>query len=127
MSELVFEPVYARILGQLPRPTDNGDVHVNCVFHNDPNPSLVINLKDGRYHCFGCRGKGNAPQSVERIYGVAHQTAKKWVDDALVGRVESIPTLIPLEQVRFWHDQLQQSPSVKDFLSRTGGAPLGKG
>jgi len=127
MSELVFGPVYTRILGQLPRPTDNGDVHVNCIFHNDPNPSLVINLKDGRYHCFGCKRKGNAPQFVERIYSVAHQTAKKWVDEALVGRVESIPTLIPLAQVKFWHDQLQQSPSVKDFLTRTGGDPLGKG
>lgn len=33
-------------------------VKVCCVFHNDRNPSLSINLKSGGYNCFSCGAKG---------------------------------------------------------------------
>ena len=33
-------------------------VKVCCVFHNDRNPSLSINLKSGGYNCFSCGEKG---------------------------------------------------------------------
>ncbi len=33
-------------------------VSVRCVFHNDSNPSLSINLKNGGFNCFSCGAKG---------------------------------------------------------------------
>lgn len=33
-------------------------VSVNCVFHQDSNPSLSINLKSGGFICHGCGVKG---------------------------------------------------------------------
>jgi hypothetical protein len=29
-----------------------------CPFHEDRNPSLSVNLVDGRFNCFGCGAKG---------------------------------------------------------------------
>ena len=30
-----------------------------CPFHNDSNPSLSLNDKEGWFKCFGCKAKGN--------------------------------------------------------------------
>ena len=38
-----------------------------CPFHNDPQPSLLIDLERGRYHCFGCDEKGDAFQFVRNL------------------------------------------------------------
>lgn len=31
-----------------------------CPFHGDKNPSMMINLEEGNYFCFGCYASGNA-------------------------------------------------------------------
>lgn len=36
------------------------DFNINCPFHNDPKPSMRINLSEGTYFCFGCGLFGNA-------------------------------------------------------------------
>lgn len=35
-----------------------------CPFHEDRNPSMVIDLKDGKYFCFGCNSSGDALKFV---------------------------------------------------------------
>lgn len=31
-----------------------------CPFHKDVNPSMIINLSEGTFYCFGCNASGNA-------------------------------------------------------------------
>lgn len=42
-----------------------------CPFHNDMNPSMLVNLEEGSWFCFGCQRAGNAEKFViemERKY-----------------------------------------------------------
>lgn len=38
-----------------------------CPFHEDVNPSLIVNLEKGNWFCFGCSRSGNAFDFVEGI------------------------------------------------------------
>lgn len=33
---------------------------VRCCFHDDKKPSLTLNLRSGRFRCFGCGLSGNS-------------------------------------------------------------------
>lgn len=35
-----------------------------CPFHQDANPSLLVNLEDGTWYCFGCNRSGDAAKFV---------------------------------------------------------------
>lgn len=57
----------ARVLiyyGLIPDATVS-DFNINCPFHNDPNPSMRINLRDGDFYCFGCNVSGDARTFVQ--------------------------------------------------------------
>ena len=41
---------------------------IPCPFHNDINPSMVVNLQTGKYFCFGCQESGDALQFVKRMH-----------------------------------------------------------
>lgn len=36
-----------------------------CPFHEDANPSMLVNLDEGNWHCFGCNESGNAQRFVQ--------------------------------------------------------------
>lgn len=38
-----------------------------CPFHNDLNPSMVVDLETGKYFCFGCSESGNAFDFIKRL------------------------------------------------------------
>ena len=38
-----------------------------CPLHKDVNPSMIINLKDGSYFCFGCGSAGDALKFVKEM------------------------------------------------------------
>lgn len=38
-----------------------------CPFHEDVNPSMIVDLSEGRYFCFGCNCSGNALNFVEQM------------------------------------------------------------
>lgn len=38
-----------------------------CPFHDDVNPSMMIDLAEGRWHCFGCECHGDAKDFVYKI------------------------------------------------------------
>jgi len=42
------------------------ETKIVCPFHNDENPSMVINLERGSYYCFGCGASGDAFHFVEQ-------------------------------------------------------------
>lgn len=56
LSKLPPPPSYYSRYFKLPKL--NGQVMVNCCFHEDGTPSLSINLTDGWFNCFGCGAKG---------------------------------------------------------------------
>ena len=35
-----------------------------CPFHEDVNPSMIIDLEEGRWFCFGCNLSGDAAKFV---------------------------------------------------------------
>ncbi|MFC1659602.1 CHC2 zinc finger domain-containing protein [Pseudomonadota bacterium] len=37
----------------------NGNVMVQCPFHDDKHPSMSINLRTGAFKCFACEAKGS--------------------------------------------------------------------
>lgn len=39
-----------------------------CPFHSDANPSMMIDLAEGRFYCFGCASNGNAYDFVKYLY-----------------------------------------------------------
>ena len=39
-----------------------------CPFHGDVNPSMLINLSEGEFYCFGCGAKGNAWDFVSLVH-----------------------------------------------------------
>ena len=38
-----------------------------CPFHNDQNASMLINISEGRYYCFGCCASGDAIKFVSEM------------------------------------------------------------
>lgn len=38
-----------------------------CPFHNDVNPSMIVNLQDGSWFCFGCNLSGDAISFVKNM------------------------------------------------------------
>lgn len=48
--------------GLINSPSENQKII--CPFHDDVNPSMVINYDDGSYYCFGCNSSGDALKFV---------------------------------------------------------------
>lgn len=46
----------------------NADQKIPCPFHNDINPSMMVDLKNGKFFCFGCQETGDAFQFVRKMY-----------------------------------------------------------
>lgn len=47
--------------------TSSSEYKIVCPFHNDINPSMIVNLDDGSYFCFGCNETGNAMKFVRSM------------------------------------------------------------
>lgn len=50
--------------GLIPDVSQN-EYKIVCPFHNDMNPSMIVNLLEGTFFCFGCGVSGNAYKFVE--------------------------------------------------------------
>ena len=46
---------------------NTSEYKIVCPFHEDMNPSLIVNLEKGTWYCFGCNKSGNAFDFVEGI------------------------------------------------------------
>ena len=52
-----------------------------CPFHQDNNPSLSINIRQGLYHCHSCKAKGNVLQFVKDYEHISLDKAKDRVNE----------------------------------------------
>lgn len=46
---------------------DSSEQKIVCPFHDDLNPSMIVNLTKGTWFCFGCNRSGNAFDFVEGV------------------------------------------------------------
>lgn len=46
---------------------DSEEQKIICPFHEDANPSMIVNLKQGSYYCFGCHESGDALKFVQKM------------------------------------------------------------
>ncbi|MCL2122660.1 MAG: CHC2 zinc finger domain-containing protein [Desulfovibrionaceae bacterium] len=70
---------YLRECGQLGNAKANGDCMTRCVFHDDANASLCVNIKDGSFKCFGCGLGGDVFKFVQQLYGLSFADAIVYV------------------------------------------------
>lgn len=66
-----------------------------CPFHEDANPSMIVNLVDGGYFCFGCGEAGDALKFVitleKKLHGLnSLQAGKKYVKILRSGGMQKI-------------------------------------
>ena len=52
---------------------DSEEQKIICPFHEDANPSMIVNLKQGSYYCFGCQESGDALRFVIRMEHKLHR------------------------------------------------------
>ena len=55
----------------------NGGAMILCVFHEDKDASLSININTGMFHCFGCSESGSIFDFYMKRHGVDFKTALK--------------------------------------------------
>lgn len=45
----------------------SSEYKIVCPFHNDLNPSMIVDINTGKYFCFGCAASGDAFNFVETV------------------------------------------------------------
>ncbi len=71
MVQIEFKPSgkeLAKVLHYFGLLEGSGEFKIICPFHDDINPSMLINLNDGIFHCFGCQKSGDALAFVKYMY-----------------------------------------------------------
>lgn len=65
------------------RITDSEEIAVKCCFHNDHQPSLYLNVKNGTYHCKVCdeEATGGAADWLQQFYQIRIYDALNIVED----------------------------------------------
>lgn len=57
------------------RPTGKDRFQARCPFHDDHVPSLLVDDRDGHFHCFGCHAHGDVIDFVMRREGMSFAQA----------------------------------------------------
>ncbi|HQP25882.1 MAG TPA: CHC2 zinc finger domain-containing protein [Smithellaceae bacterium] len=50
-----------------------------CPFHEEKNPSFIINQKKQTYHCFGCGAHGDVITLIQKLHGYDFNDACKYL------------------------------------------------
>ena len=119
-----YRAFYEMYLGPLPEADGNGDVQVrSCFRRSDKNPSMFVNLEDGRYNDFGSDFKGDAINFYMMQHDVPFKAAKKAVDDIVGGDVFTVNVPMPISDslVDTWHTNLMMTPSALKYVQETRG------
>jgi len=60
-----YYEIYSKYLDNLL--PDKEQQLVRCIFHDDTNPSLSVNLETGLFNCFACHESGNAERFLQLV------------------------------------------------------------
>ena len=124
--------------------TRHGSEHLGlCPFHDDTEPSLVINVKKNLWHCLGrCQSGGSVIDWVMKAEGVSFRHAVELLQDDYLplaaqsagttpkrSTVQKLPSALErdvadaklLRQViDCYHEMLKQSPEAMAYLEKRG-------
>ena len=88
-----------------------------CPFHNETNPSFIINPEDGCWYCFGCAEGGGPVSFLEKFLGVSKTYAQYVVDFYKEHNKLPIPTF---EEVEKLHKNLLSEPELLKYWEAHG-------
>ncbi|MBI5659192.1 MAG: DNA primase [Nitrosomonadales bacterium] len=105
-----------------------------CPFHNEKSPSFTVSQSKQFYHCFGCGAHGTAigfvmehagmgfVEAVEELARNAGMAVPREAPAAGQVQHKVAPDLYEVMQaaMRYYRDQLKQSPRAIDYLKRRG-------
>lgn len=80
LDALDYREFYSHYLEMDDYEMPNGDVKAFCPFHGDSDPSLSVNLKTGKWYCFGgCKSecRGHIYEFLQNIYPNEFKTLKE--------------------------------------------------
>ncbi|CAB1370644.1 DNA primase [Denitratisoma oestradiolicum] len=106
-----------------------------CPFHSEKTPSFTVSPSKQFYHCFGCGAHGSAIgfvmqysglgfiDAVEELAGRAGMQVPR--EASSIRRVEEVARKAPLTELmaramKFYRDQLKDSPKAIDYLKVRG-------
>lgn len=88
-----------------------------CPFHNETNPSFIINPEDGCWYCFGCVEGGGPVTFVEKFLGVNKNYAQYVVDFYKEHNKLPIPSKKEVEE---YHKALLSEPELLKYWKAHG-------
>jgi len=103
--------------GLVLRKTGADRFSARCPFHEDHQPSLLVDDRDGHYHCFGCRAHGDVISFVMRREGVGFAEACRRLDGQEI-RVRAAP----LARREVFERRWDRLPLDQQVVMNTAGA-----
>jgi hypothetical protein len=123
-----YRSFYEQFLGPIPACDGNGEVQISNPFRFDPNPSMFVNLQDGRYNDFGSEEfKGDAYNFYMHMTDATYSAAKKAVDEIVGTPPEgtiNVPMPISKSEVEKYQHNLLENRKAMSYLLSTRGLSL---
>lgn len=127
LSKIDYKSFYTR---HIPGFESNGKTEVSCLclFHDDKEPSLSVNLEKGVFKCFGCGEQGGVVKFIQLRYGLDKKGALEKIKEEEGIRNETRSTKSEtakkashhtLDQVKLLHNQLlKNETALKAFQDK---------
>src|SRR5262245_12723936 len=95
-----FTAVARAVLGGPPVKRIGSRLAWICPFHDDHDPSLLVDPAKGRWKCWPCNLEGDAVELVKRRLGIGFPEAILWLAELAGIAVSSIPPTRPIQSAR---------------------------
>lgn len=86
-----------------------------CPFHNDKNPSLMVNSDKGVYHCMGCDAKGNAITCVMELFKIDFVQAVNYLNGKETIKEKYIPKIPEKQTAEAKPKEVANSKLLEEF------------